>query len=806
MMIVVALGFVLGAWCLQQQSDLPSITILGVLALSVCLVGVVLYRHIQHMQKHVLIHQKFKYVTYFVMATFLGFAWAALFATYRLSDELPKGWEQKSITLVGVVASLPEATERGERFTFDVEKVLTAHAVVPHHISLNYYESFFQKSQPDTPITQRFHVGERWQLTVHLKRPHASYNPHGFDFEIWALSENIRATGTIRNKSGVRKLDDFVWRPSYIIDHVRALVGQRISQALTDKPYAGVIRALVIGDDSQILQEDWNVYLNTGTNHLMSISGLHITMLSGLAFALTAMVWRRFPVLVLKLPTRKAASVFGMITALLYAALAGFSVPTQRTLYMLMTVAVMLLLGRKLSFEKILSIALLVVLLFDPWAVTAAGFWLSFGAVAVIVYASGARLAPAHWLFSAVKVQWAVTLGLLPILVVLFGQISLVSPIANAFAIPLISFAVVPPAIFGSLLGIDSLIQLAQAVLSACMTALQWLAQLPFSTWQQQAPPAWAVLIALFGIVWHLLPKGVPLRWLSLVCVLPLFLLKTQPLAQGVLKVTVLDVGQGLAVVLQTTQHTLLYDTGSRFTAQSDAGNRVVIPYLRGEGIKKLDGMILSHDDIDHVGGAPSVLAMLPVDWMISSLGNQSELLQSAVFQAHTPLRYFHCFAGQTWVWDQVKFEVLHPAIESFENAEIKDNDRSCVLKVTSWYGSILIPGDAEKRAEYWMLEQDASILKSNVLVAPHHGSKTSSTQGFIEAVAPQYVIFTNGYLNRFGHPKPLIEQRYLQNHVQIYRSDYSGAVQMVFNQHQTPAVSAWRKAYPRYWHDQYPE
>jgi len=454
---------------------------------------------------------------------------------------------------------------------------------------------------------------------VRLKRHLTTYNPHGFDFEAWALAENIRATGTIRNKSGYKKLKSIVWKPRYVIENVREKIGDRISQALAGKAYSGVIRALVIGGDSQIAQADWNVYLRTGVIHLMSISGLHITMLAGLAFAIAALIWRRFPALVMRMPTRKAATVSGLFVAVLYALLAGMSVPTQRTLYMLTVFALALLFGRNLAISRMLAIALIAVVLLDPWAVIAPGFWLSFGAVALIAYVSVGRLAARHWLKEAINTQWAVTIGLLPLLIVMFGQTSVISPLANAFAIPVISLFVVPLAILGSLAHIDIILHAAHFVLALCMQGLSWLASMPMAIWQQTAPPIWALVTAIFGVCWLLLPRGFPQRWLGLVLLLPVFFVNLRKLAEGEMRVVVLDVGQGLAVVIQTKNHTLLYDAGPRYTVQSDAGSRIVIPYLRGEGVKKLDGFIVSHNDVDHSGGAASVLAQLPVSWQASS-------------------------------------------------------------------------------------------------------------------------------------------------------------------------------------------
>ncbi len=789
-MIKFALGFVFGAWFLQQQAALPSqpLTLGWLLALAFVLILafflVVKFRSFSFKYADLL-----KIISIFLLASSLGFFWAATFATIRLNDELPKEWEQKSINVVGVIATLPEITEKGERFQFDVEKILTQGAKVPRHISLNFY------GERNTPSTvNHFHAGERWQFSVKLKRPHSTYNPHGYDFEGWALENNIRATGSISNKSGYKKLNNLVWRPSYLVEKVRENLGNYITQSLANKPYSGVIRALVVGDDSRISQAQWNVYLRTGVNHLMSISGLHITMLAGLAFVITAFVWRRVPSLVLRMPTRKAATIIGIVIAVLYALLAGMSVPTQRTLYMLITFAAALLFGRNLAISRALAIALIVVVLLDPWATISAGFWLSFSAVAIIVYVSVGRLMAQHWIKEAVNTQWAVTLGLLPLLIVMFGQTSIISPLANAFAIPIISLVVVPLAILGSLIHVDFILQASHFILQICMQCLTWLAILP--TWQQAAPPMWAMITAIFGILWLLLPRGFPQRWLGLVLLLPLFFVNSQRPTQGEMQVTVLDIGQGLSVVVKTAKHTLLYDAGPKYNEQSDAGGRIVVPYLRAEGVKQLDGFIVSHNDIDHSGGASSVLAQVPVGWFASSFTESDSML--------LPANALKCFAGQHWQWDGVSFEVLYPSWQSYENTSLTDNNRSCVVKITSQFGSILLTGDIEELAETSLLETNKNALASDVLVAPHHGSKTSSSVGFVQAVGAKHIIFTVGYLNRFKHPKPMIEKRYENSGAWLYRSDYNGALLIDFTRKTNVQIQAWRQAQPRYWHDNY--
>ncbi len=787
-MILFALGFVFGAWLLQQQANLPALS-----AALVLVPSLVIILNFQHFK----LNLYFQKACIFAFAVLFGFFWAAGFAAFRLSDELPRDWEQKSIELVGVVATLPEVTERGERFKFDVEKILTSGAIAPKHISLNFYREIESQKLENAPsLANNFHAGERWQFTVRLKRPHSTYNPHGFDFESWALAENIRATGTIKGKSGYKKLSNFVWRPSYLIESLREKIGNRISQTLANKPYAGVLRALVVGDDSQIKVQDWNVYLRTGTSHLMSISGLHITMLAGLAFGIIAFIWRRMPSLVLRMPTRHAATFGAMLVAILYACLAGLSVPTQRTLFMLVAFAFALLIGKKVPISRVLAIALMLVVLIDPWSVSSPGFWLSFGAIAVIAYVSVSRMAIGSWLHEAMNTQWAVTIGMLPMLILMFGQASIISPAANAIAIPLISLVVVPLAILGGLLPFDFLLQFAHFMMQLCMQGLIWLAATPMATWSQATPPVWAIILAFLGVLWLLLPRGFPQRWLGLILLLPMLIVHPLKPEIGEMKVAVLDIGQGLAVVIQTKNHTLLYDAGPRYSSQSDAGSKIIVPFLRGEGIAKLDGFIVSHNDEDHSGGAGSVLAQVPVDWLASSFDMPQTLPKMP--------KQLHCFAGQKWAWDGVNFEVLYPSLLSYANLDLSDNNRGCVIKVMSKFGSILLSADIEKEAEAALLEANTHALSSDILIAPHHGSMTSSTPEFIQAVGAKYTIFTVGYLNRFKHPKPLIEGRYAQSGAALYRSDYQGEMEINFTKSSPIHIKAWRQTQPKYWQDKY--
>jgi competence protein ComEC len=518
-------------------------------------------------------------------------------------------------------------------------------------------------------------------------------------------------------------------------------------------------------------------------------------MVAGLAFLLMQGLWCRSEALTLRLPARKAATAAGLAVAFAYALLAGFAVPTQRTVYMLAVLAAALWWGRSISMSLALCWALLAVVLLDSWAVIAPGFWLSFGAVSLLLYAGSYRLGRPNWLKASVRAQWVIALGLTPLLLALFQQVSIISPLANALAIPVVSLVVTPLALLGAILPVDAILHLAHAAIAGCMRLLQLAAEWPLAVWQQHAPPTWAIVAGVAGVVWMLLPRGFPLRWAGAVGLAPMLLLLPPVLASGELQVAALDVGQGTAVVLRTARHTLLYDAGPKYSAEADSGNRIVIPYLRGEGVRRLDGMLVSHDDLDHSGGALSVLQNIPVGWLAAPL------LPSHALRGHAR-RDLYCLAGQDWSWDGVHFEVLHPAPTSYADDSLKDNDRSCVLKATSPYGSVLLAGDIERLSEAALTESAAGRLKSDILLVPHHGSKTSSTPAFIEQVQPAAAVFTMGYRNRFGHPKPEVVERYQALGSHLYRSDRDGAV--IFDLRNPDEIEAarWRQSAPRYWHD----
>jgi len=777
-MRIFVLAFAVGIWLLQQRAALPAAAWLAGLGIGALL--------LLALQKSAPVTRRLIRSALLVSAAaMLGFVWAAGFAHLRLAEELPAEIEGRDIELSGVVAGLPQALERGVRFEFDVEDAGTG---VPPHISLAWYRSRDATDDDASPLIP-VRAGERWRFTVRLKRPHGNLNPHGFDYEAWLFERGIRATGYVRPRSEER-IDARVWRPGYAVEMLRESIRDRFRAALPDEPYAGILIALAVGDQQSIDAELWQTFSRTGITHLMSISGLHVTMFAGLAYMLINWLWRRSARLPLRLPAQQAAAVGGFLAAFIYCLLAGFAVPAQRTLYMLGVVAAVRLWGREVAASRVLLLALLLVLLVDPWAVLAPGFWLSFGAVALLFHIGSGRLGPAHWLVEWGRAQWAVTLGMLPALLALFQQFSLVSPLANAVAIPVVSFIITPLALAGTLPFLDPLLSLSHLITTWLMMFIGWLAMLPLAMWQQAAPPAWSVLLALAGGVWLLLPRGFPARWLGLLAFLPLLTAVPVRPAAGAAEIAVLDVGQGLAIHVQTTTHDLLFDAGPAFSADADSGNRIIAPYLRARGVRGLDMLVISHADKDHEGGAASVLAALPVDVLKSSLPFEHALSAQPVPQQP-------CVDGDSWTWDGVHFDMLHPGAEALSR---KTNDASCVLRVTAGGKAMLLTSDIEAVSEAALLKRHPADLAAAVMTAPHHGSRTSSTPAFITAVAVRDVIFPIGYRNRFGHPKEDVVARYVEAGARLHRTDADGAVRVGLGAAGT-SFRHEREERRRYWH-----
>jgi competence protein ComEC len=745
-----------------------------------------------------------------VAAFVLGNAWAAWRADCQMADSLDHALEGRDLRLTGVIASLPDHRGDGIRFVFEVEQVdaprgsdASGRPGVPRRVLLSWYGERSRPGEDALPLPT-VQPGERWQLPVRLRRPHGAAVPGAFDFEAWLLERGLRATGTVRGDGVLIDAQANGWMNR--VHRLRAHIRQKFEAALPDAPYRGILLALVIGDQGAIETEQWEILRRTGVQHLVAISGMHISLVALAVGGLCMLLWRRSPWLMQRSPARLAGAVAGMTAAGIYALLAGLGIPVQRALVMLTAAALCMAARRETSARNVLSLALLAVLAVDPWAPLAPGLWLSFGAVAVIFLTLNGRVQSIQGWRSAVRMQLAITLATVPVLVALFQGFSLASPLGNAIAIPMVTFAITPLALLAVIFPADWLLTLAHTLTAWMMTALQWLSGFSLALHEHPLPPPWLLSIATVAVLLLILPRGTPGRLAALAILGGFFLWQPERPRPGDFRAAVLDVGQGLAIHVQTARHDLLYDSGPFFGDTSDAGDRIVAPYLRAVGVGRLDAALISHDDADHAGGLESIQARVRIDEIFAG-GEITEPETPPNPHAWNvrdaqlaPVRGTPCVAGLHWRWDDVDFTVLAPAKLSGKR---RGNFESCVLRVSAAGGaSLLLTGDLEQAGEAELVRQHGAALKSTAIVAGHHGSRTSSSMMFVEATYPEVevVIFSSGYRNQYGHPHPHILARWARTAARPYRTDSDGTV-LLETEGDRMKTSTWREIRPRYWH-----
>jgi competence protein ComEC len=810
-MDVVALGFLAGVAVLQQFSTLPNLwfplslvllVFLIVFLLVLCLLFAERFNTRFYSCFFIKSVKKWRLLLVFLLSASAGFCWATIAGYLLLADGLDPALEGQDVVVEGVIASLPETQNRRVRFEFEPDSILKngKAQALPGKLLLSWYH----RSNKKAP---ELNVGERWRLQVRLKRPHGFMNPGGFDYEAFLFRKEIRAKGYVRKAAGVnqRLAEASVYYP---VEQVRQNLREKLNRTLGDHELKGIVMALAIGDRQKITRPQWEVLTRTGTSHLVAISGLHVGLVAGFAFFAVRRLWRLSARVVLVWPAAKAGAMAGLLAATVYAMLAGFSVPTQRALVMVAVVMLAVILQRRTRPSSLLSLALLLVLMIDPMAVLAPGFWLSFAAVAIILYGMAGRLGGdigwRKWWWRWGRVQWLVTVGLFPVLILLFQKASVVSPLANLFAVPWVSLVTVPLTLLGTvflslmpLVG-ESLLELALWSIDILWWMLQLFSDWFFAQWLQAVPSTWALVCAMLGLIWLLAPRGIPNRWLGVVWLLPMVFSGSTAIPEGEARFALLDVGQGLAAVVETRNHVLVFDTGPRYSSGFNTGGAVIAPYLRAKGVGRIDMLVVSHGDNDHIGGAADLAAQLPVDSIISSVPEKLH-----------PLEAVNCIAGEHWLWDGVQFEVLSPDQSSTHKkghgGNNRGNNRSCVLRVQAGSDSVLLTGDIERGAERDLLYRVAAKLPSNILVVPHHGSKTSSTAAFIDAVSPRVALFPVGYRNRYGFPKETVVKRYEDKKAQLFDSASHGAVEMrlggeIGAEH---TIQTWRQKSARYWHYQ---
>ncbi len=709
-----------------------------------------------------------------LMMYVIGLVWAGFFAAQHYEHILTSGLEGKDMVVTGTIASLPQLSDAGIRFDFIIEPAETV-VRLPSKLRITWY-------YPETAVK----AGQRWRFTVRLKQPHGMMNPGTFDYEQWLFVNGIGATGYVRQEPAPLLLDNSSgW---FNLLKWRQHLADKLQEMLNGSEQLGIIQALVIGERDAIPARQWEVLRKTGTVHLMAISGLHIGLVAGLAYIaalkLSALSGS------MRIAPPDIAALASLSLAVLYSALAGFSIPTVRALIMLVVAMSAIMLQRHTKPLNILSLAFLVTLLIDPFAVLSTGFWLSFFAVALIVFRlSGRRRKLGYWA-AMLKINWATSIGLAPLLYFFFQQVSLIAPLANLIAVPLVSFIIVPMALFSSVLMefvpfvADKLFRCLDLSLELLLGILTYLSELPFAGINGVQPDLWVLLLAMAGILLLLSPAGLPGRRLGLMLMLPLVAAKPEKIDPGMVKFTLLDVGQGLSAVVQTRNHVLVYDAGARLSADYDMGESVVLPFLRTRGLTQVNMLMISHGDNDHIGGAFSIIDHGAVENVVSSV---PELFASGTAS--------HCITGRQWTWDKVEFRILAPPVQGFA----EENDNSCVLKVTSEFGNVLLTGDIEATAEQWLVKNYSGGLQAEILIAPHHGSKSSSSSAFIQMVKPQYILIPAGYRNRFSHPHAGVLSKYDNLGIDHFNTADQGALEVLLNSAQL-TVNSYRQQAGNYW------
>lgn len=788
------LGFLTGTGLQLQQAALYDWPVYaGFIALSLVLLALAAH-------KTMAAYGRMALVTLAFVGLGLGLTGAR--AVVFQGDALAAELEGRDLVVTGVIAAMPQRNELGLRFRLDVESAQQqGQAVqVPPHLYLGWYSGFWgagdstpvvELQRPPAPIE----AGERWQMTVRLKAPHGGSNPHGFDFELWLWEQGLQATGYVR--AGPHDLVPLRLAQTgrHPVELARQQVRDRIFEQVTDSRYAGLLAALVVGDQNAIDRADWDVFRATGVAHLMSISGLHVTMFAWVAALVVGWLWRRSSRLCLRLAAPSAALVGGVLLATAYAGFSGWGVPSQRTVLMLAVVAWLRLSGKRWPWPLVWLLACVAVVAMDPWALLQAGFWLSFVAVGVLfatdkgasqAIGTGAR---AH-LSTIFREQWVITLALTPLTLLLFSQVSLVGLAANAVAIPWVTLVVTPLAMLGVLAA--PLWLLASGAIAALAWFLNLLAGLPFASISIAQAPLWAGAVGVLGglllsmqLPWRLRAMGLPL-------LLPVLLWQAPRPGPGQFELLAADIGQGNAVLVRTAGHALLFDAGPSFSRESDAGHRVLVPLLRAFDVP-LNRVMLSHRDTDHVGGARAVLTMQPQAELLSSIEAEHAL------QALRPAT--RCLAGQRWHWDGVDFDVLHPQMSDY-NTTLKTNAMSCTLRISNGLQSALLVGDIEEAQEARLVAQGAP-LRADVLLVPHHGSKSSSSAAFLDAVRPKIALVQAGYRNRYGHPAESVLVRYAERHIRVVDTPHCGAV--TWRSDQPQGVLCQRALGLRYWHHRVP-
>lgn len=690
-------------------------------------------------------------------------AWTAACAHDRLADRLPDALTGADFDVSGWVDGFP--TGNAERMTFSFRVERAAHAAVPRRLRLGWYGA------PDA-----LEAGAAFDLTVRLRAPRGSLNPNGFDYERWLLVEGYGATGYVRAGAVA---DEDVGGPARRWLRVRRAAAQTIAAAVPDESAAALVTALAIGERYGFTDEQWADLRRSGTSHLVAISGMHVGLIAALVFFVARRLWLRLPASVAHRDLEVAAAL-AIVAAAGYAALAGFAVPTQRAVVMIVVALGVVVARRTIGAANGIAVAVLAVTALDPFAVLSASFWMSFGAVGLLLWLALGRSRRAtaqgrgaRWRCRAtelIALQLGISFGLVPVTVLFFGEVSLVSPLANLIAIPYFSFVLVPLTLTAVLIagltaglgiaGADALLRVAGVAADGAWAGIHAAADPSWASLAVAQPPAAAAALAMLGAAAALPAHPLPGRAFGWLALLPIVFPYQSRVPHGAADVTVLDVGHGLAVVVETRTHRLLYDAGPSFPSGFDSGGDVVVPALAQRRWAGLDRIVVSHAHNDHAGGVGAVLRAFP----------GADVLKGPdvdTFGGDT------CVAGQRWVWDDVAFDVLHPSADF----PWRGNESSCVIRITTSFGSVLVTGDAEARAERAVAAHPA--VAADVVVVGHHGSKTSSTPRFVAAADASTALASTGHANRWGFPHPDVVRRWQEAGARFLVTGASGAIEV---------------------------
>lgn len=757
-MIIFSLAFLMGDWILHQLADLPTHKTLCALII-ILLLSFLFTQH---------------YLRLFFIGIIMGYCYSALYAMWILNQKIPLSLEIKPVQVEGYIVSIPQQYSYGQSFLFQTEKINGATRLHPK--ILVYFKT-----------NHKLLAGDKWRFVVKLKVIHSLQNEGGSDYEAYAYLNNIAAKGMVLTKYPHRKISNnhlivpFTYLRQQLFDHLRSF--------LADLPYQHWMMALIMGERINVPKSDWEILRHTGTNHLFAIAGLHIGIIAGFVYFISMFSLKYCTVITKRMPLQKISALVSLAIGIIYAAIAGFSIPTQRAAAMLFAATIFFLRQKPYSLLSTLAFALITILVFDPRVILSESFWLSFITIAFICYCMSMRFAPKGVWWKYGRIQWIIGVGLMPISLFFFKECSLISFVANTIAIPWLAFLLLPWLLIAASLSFFSpiianyLFILCHYSLAKLWHVLIFLNQLPFASINQAIVNHFILLTTTIAVIIFLLPRGIKGKSLFVIWLLPLFTFSPPKPKAAEVFLTVLDVGQALAVVVRTKHHVLLYDTGLSALSHN-SGTDVIIPYLRNHQLNNIDLMLISHGDNDHLGGAASIFKIINVKKIETSDIKKINFAKSDL-----------CLPRK-WHWDGIDFTILYPTLTNLNLG----NNSSCVLMIDAGRQRVLLTGDIEAYAENKLLELFLP-LRADVIIAPHHGSKTSSTPNFIASVDPKYVIYSVGYHNRYHFPHKIITDRYGTIGAKQLATDKQGAITLKISNEKGIVIETVREKQRRFWH-----